>query len=204
MSENDVSEKMSIEHSGDHHLAKATVDPKTGEVSAGIISNFSENATAGLQMVQGRVEGTFVHSGDNHALRIDAKSDGSYAGTYSDAAGKVEVRFGGNAATLVKGEIPTAGIVVNGDNHRTSLSMGPDGKLSGCMESTAIKNSGFKLELKDGKPSGSFIHKGNGHQTEIGVGPDGIRAAVSAGALSFSVEKGKAKATAFGNLKFKF
>lgn len=204
MSENNTPENMSIEHSGDHHLAKATINPTTGEVSAGVISNFSENAAAGLQLVQGRVEGTFVHSGDNHALRIDAKSDGSYAGTYSDAAGKVEVQFDGNATTLVKGKIPSAGVVVNGDNHRTSLSMGPDGKLSGCIESTAVKSSGFKLELKDGKPSGSFIHKGNGHRTEIGVGPDGIRAAISAGGFSFSVEKGKAKATAFGNLKFKF
>jgi len=196
--------KYTLEHSGDHHYAKASMDPATGKLAAGVISNFSSNASAGVQLVDGKMEGSFLHSGDNHTFQINAKSDGTYNGTYRDASGKLEVNFDGNAATLVRGSIPATGITLSGDNHKAMLSVSANGKLQGAIESTGIGNGKFRIEIQNGKPSGSFIHTGSGHQTEIKITPAGLKASVSAGGFSFGVEKGKASVTAFGGMKFKF
>ena len=202
MSEN--SEKYTLENSGDHHYAKATLDPETGKIAVGAITNFSSNASAGIQLVNGKMEGSFLHSGDNHTLQINAKSDGTYNGTYRDAGGNLEINFDGAAATLVSGEIPAAGVALSGDNHKATLSIGANGKLQGCIESTSIGNGKFRVEIQNGKPSGSFIHEGGGHQTEIKITPTGLKASISAGGFSFGVEKGKASVSAFGGLKLKF
>lgn len=196
--------KYTLEHSGDHHYAKASVDPATGKLAAGVITNFSSNASAGLQLVDGKMEGSFLHSGDNHTFQINAKSDGGYNGTYRDASGNMEVNFDGDTATLVKGKIPTTGITLSGDNHKAVLSVSANGKLQGAIESTNLGNGKFRVEIQDGKPSGSFTHEGGGHQTEIKITPAGLRASVSAGGFSFGVEKGRTKISAFGGLKLKF
>lgn len=196
--------KYTLEHSGDHHYAKASMDPATGKLAAGVITNFSSNASAGLQLVDGKMEGSFIHSGDNHTFQINAKNDGTYNGTYRDAAGNLEVNFEGNAATLVRGQIPATGITLAGDNHKAVLSVSASGRLQGAIESNNIGNGKFRIEIQDGKPSGSFIHAGGGHQTEIKITPNGLKASVSAGGFSFGVEKGRTKISAFGGLKLKF
>lgn len=197
-------EKYTLEHSGDHHYAKASMDPSTGKLAAGVISNFSNNASARLQLVDGKMEGSFLHSGDKHTFQINAKSDGTYNGTYRDASGKLEVNFDGSAATLVKGNVPATGVTLSGDNHKAMLSVSASGKLQGAIESTGLGNGKFRVEIQDGKPSGSFIHTGGGHQTEIKITTSGLKASVSAGGFSFGVEKGKTKLSAFGGLNLPF
>lgn len=200
----DDNNKYTIEHSGDHHYAKASMDPNTGKLAAGVITNFSSNASAGIQLVNGKMEGSFLHSGDNHTFQINAKSDGTYNGTYRDSSGNLEVNFDGAAATLIKGKIPATGITLSGDNHKVMLSVTANGKLQGAIESTNIGSGKFRVEIQDGKPSGSFIHEGGGHQTEIKITPTGLKASVSAGGFSFGVEKGRTNISAFGGIKLKF
>lgn len=206
----DKSEKLSLEHTGDHHQAKIIVDPDTKKVFGGIVHNFSNNSAVRLSLnEQGKVTGTILHSGDTHGFRTDVKSDGSFQGIYVDRERGIELTLSGGEATLTKGKIPQAGLKIKGDHHRTLLKFGDNGKISGVIESRVTKDGAFGIQIQDGKiTGGSFVHKGKHHKTKISVGQDGWKAGISAGTSkskwSISVENGKAETTIFGGLKLKF
>lgn len=106
-------EKVSFEHQGDHHLARITADPSTRKVSVGTIYNFSDHASAVMQVHNGKLKGTIVHSGNTHSLRIDAKSNGSFQGTYRDSRfGGLEIYLKDDISRIKKGRIPAGGITV--------------------------------------------------------------------------------------------
>ena len=85
--------------------------------------------------------------------------------------------------------------------------MSPSGKLSGMIQSRALKDCTFRMNLKDGKVEGAFVHRGKSHKTELTISPKGWKA-------SFSTGKGKAKLTlnaeggrvkkGFGGIEFDF
>ena len=200
--------KVSFEHQGDHHLARITADPRTKKISAGLIRNFSEHASAGVQIHQGKLKGTIVHSGDTHSLFIEVKNSGRFEGTYTDTRfGGLEIHLKDDFARIKKGEIPAGGITIDGDHHKLHLAMSPSGKLSGMIQSRALKDCTFRMNLKDGKVEGAFVHRGKSHKTELTISPKGWKA-------SFSTGKGKAKLTlnaeggrvkkGFGGIEFDF
>lgn len=202
--------QLSIENSGDHHFAKVSVDEKTKEVSAGVIYSFSDNASASLQVINGKLEGTILHTGDTHILKIDVGPDGSYNGTYKDERyGGIEIAFNGGVASLVKGKLPQSGIVFNADHHNIKFDMEPNGQISGTIGSMNSKFGNFQLSISNGKLSGSIIHKGDNHETSLEVASDGsCKASVSIGKdnskFTFSAEKGKTETKAFAGLKLNF
>jgi autotransporter translocation and assembly factor TamB len=210
MPENDEEKKqLAVENQGDHHFAKVAVDPDTKDVSAGMIYNFSDHATAALQFVDGKMAGTVLHTGDTHSLQIDAKQDGTFTGTFKEARfGGVEVAFEGGVAKLLKGQLPATGLEVNGDHHAVRLMTSADGKLSGSIESTAVQGGVFKIKLENGSLSGSFVHAGDNHETEISLSKNAWSANVSFGKgdtkLNLSVQKGKSETKAFAGVKLKF
>ena len=200
--------KVSFEHQGDHHLARITADAKTKKVSAGAIYNFTDHASAALQIHQGKLKGTIVHSGDTHSLRIDVKSNGKFEGAYTDTRfGGLEIQLKDDFARIKKGELPAGEITADGDHHKLRLTMTPAGKLSGMIQSRASKNCTFRMNLKDGKVEGAFVHRGKSHKTELTISPEGWKAGVSVGKgkakLSLNVEGGRVK-KAFGGIEFDF
>jgi hypothetical protein len=202
-------EKLAFEHEGDHHLAKIALDPNTKKVSAGGIYNFSANASALLQIIDGKVEGSLIQSGDTHSLCLNAKNDGSLEGTFTDRRnGGIEISFQAGLARLVKGKLPPGGLSITADHHRVNLQLDAEGKVSGAIESRAVKDGTFRIKLEKGKLSGAFIHTGSTHETEISLSPEGWKAAVAFGKgngkFAFSVEKGKVESKVFGGMKLKF
>lgn len=203
-------EKVSVEHSGDHHLLKVAVDPETKEVSAGGIYSFSDNAAASLQVVDGKMEGTILHSGDNHNLRINVSGNGSYEGVYKDFRfGGVEIVLKSGEALLLKGKIPLNGIVIKGDHHNVKFTMNDNGKISGSIESINTQNGIFQLNIEQGKLTGSFVHRGANHESSFVMNSKGDwKASVAVGnensKFTVSVEKGKAEMKGLAGLKLKF
>jgi len=209
--ENDANPTMGFQHQGDHHAAKIAFDPKTNEVSAGGIYNFSDNAGAMLQIHDGKVEGTIAHSGDTHHLNLMVQDDGKFEGTYTDCRhGEIEIIFKGGIATLTKGEIPEGGIRVQGDHHSLKLERGSNGKLCGAIESRKVPNGVFQIAIDDGKISGKITCKGDSHQTTFILGAGGCWGAeVALGkgnkAFTFSIAKGRGgEVTGSAGLKLKF
>jgi hypothetical protein len=208
---NDEQERksMGLEHQGDHHFAKVAMDEATKKVSAAYIQNFSENSVAAVQMVDGgNVEANFVHSGDTHSLRVNARPDGGFDGTFKDEQKGIEVSLSGGIAKLVKGQLPTGGLDINADHHKVSLRMGSEGKLSGIIESQRENGGGFRLSLTNGALSGSLIHKGGGHETELSLSKDSWGAKVAFGKgngkFTFSVQGGKTEKKVIGGIKLNF
>lgn len=188
-------EAVGFQHQGDHHLAKVQVGAGN-KVSAGVVSNFSNNASAMFAVVDGKVQGALTHAGDTHTLHIDAKADGTFSGSYTDEKAGIVVEFKDGIANLVKGKMPPSGISVKGEHHNLSLTQGPDGKLRGSIESKKVPNGIFKLEVDGGRVSGGLVFKGDSHETSVSLGAGGSWKAglgfkVGGGKLSFTVEKGK-------------
>lgn len=210
MEESDVQNKVSLEHTGDHHHAKITIDPKTKQVIGGVVHNFSNNSAIALSIDEnGKVEGTAIHSGDTHGFQVDVKSNGSFGGTYIDHKRGIELVLSGDKATLTKGKIAQAGLSIEGDHHKAQLKLEDNGKISGILASRISKEGIFKMEIQNGKiVGGAFVHAGAHHKTQISVGQDGWRAGISIGTgkskWSINIEKGKAQTKIFGGLKMKF
>ena len=200
--------KVSFEHQGDHHLARLAVDRDTKKVSAGAIYNFTDHASAAVQIHQGKLKGTIVHSGDTHALCIEVKNNGGFEGTYTDTRfGGLEIHLKDDFARIKKGKIPVGGITVDGDHHKLRLTMSPAGRLSGVIQSRALKDCTFRMNLQDGRVEGAFVHRGKSHKTEVTISPKGWKAGFSLGKgktkLSLNVEGGRVK-KAFGGIEFDF
>lgn len=85
--------------------------------------------------------------------------------------------------------------------------MTPAGKLSGVIESKALKNGTFRIKLQTGKPQGTFVHRGKSHKTELTISPSGWKAGLSVGKgnakFSFNVEGGRVK-KALAGIEFDF
>lgn len=204
------SEKLSLEHTGDHHQAKIIIDPSTKKVVGGGVYNFSKNSAVGLSVdAEGKMTGTLLHSGDTHGFQTNLKSDGSFEGIYVDRKKGVELTLAGGKATLTKGKIPKAGLAIKGNHHKALLKLGADGKISGIIESRVTKEGAFGIEIQDSKiTGGSFIHKGKGHKTKISVSQNDWEAKISAGTdrskWSIGVKKGKAGTKITGGVKMNF
>jgi len=202
--------QLSVEHSGDHHLAKVSYDEKTKKVSAGVIYSFSDNAAASLQVRDGKLEGDIIHSGDTHNLKIEISSDGFYKGSFEDSRyGNLKIVFSGGEASLQQGKIPEGGIEIDGDHHKVRFNMDNKGKISGAIESKETNYGTFRLGIDQGKITGSIVHKGEGHETKLDVSPNGnFSGSVSVGKgdtkFTFAVEKAGSEKKAFAGLKLKF
>jgi hypothetical protein len=208
MVEKPEDQDLSLSHQGDHHMAKVAYDPESNKINAGAIANFSDHASAGLQFVDGKLQGSIIHSGDNHSLQLDAKGDGTFEGTYREEKSNLEIAFKGGIATLVKGQIPEGGIKISGDHHVVNITKSADGKLSGGIESQATDGSSFKIGITNGKLEGGFTHKGTGHETSVTLSGSSLKAAVSIGTgdskFTLAIEKGRGEVKGFGGIKFKF
>ena len=202
-------EKYSLSHSGDHHLAKVQYDPKTGAVSAGIINNFSNNASGLLQFTDGKAEGQYIHSGDNHNIALDVNSDGTFSGSFEDKNSGVKIEMQGGAARLISGQMPAGGLAIEADHHVINLKMDDHNNLSGSIESKDTQAGNFKISIEEGKISGSYTHSGDDHDTSLEILPDGKwRASLSGGSKesqwTTSVENGNAGIKATAGLGFSF
>lgn len=203
-------EKISLEHSGDHHQAKITLDPNTNKITGGAVYNFSNNSAAALTLDEkGKARGFIVHSGDTHGFRADLKSDGSFQGLYADKKRGVELVLSGDKAMLTKGKIPQVGLTINGDHHKVLLKRDAHGKISGEIKSKLTKQGKFGLAFRDGKiVGGSFTHTGKHHTTQISIVQGGWKAGISSALgkskWAINVEKGQAGIKAFAGLKMKF
>lgn len=202
-------EKLSLEHQGDHHLAKIVLDPNTKKFSAGGIYSFSTNASAMFEIIDGKMKGTLIHSGDTHSLCLIAKNDGSLEGTFTDNRnGGIKISFKDGFASLIKGKLPPGGLSITADHHKINLQLDSNGKVSGTIESQAVKDGTFCIKLDKGKLNGTFTHTGSSHETEITLSPEGWKATVALGKgkskLALSVEKGKVGSKVIGGLKLSF
>jgi len=199
-----------FEHFGNHHHAKIKVDGKTKKVSGGIIYNFSDNASALVEVKNRKLQGTFIHSGKTHRAKVDIKSDGSYGIEYKDShMGGIELSIKGGKASLKRGKIPEAGLKINGNHHRLNLKIDSNKKLSGVVESKLTKHGSYRIKIENGKVTGGeFIHRGNNHSMTIFVSKEGYKFNYSNGKgktrWGVSFEKMKDKIKAFGGLKFSF
>jgi len=198
---------MTLENSGDHHQVKLAYDPSTGRLVTGGIYNFSDNAGVMLQTVDGKTDGTIVHSGDTHNLQLNVADDGSFRGTYSDKKG-VELSIEGDKTMLKKGKIPDTGLSITGDHHRVDLKVCPNGKISGSLESLNTSTGNFKISLNEGKVSGTISLVSKNHQTSISFGSNGWAAKISGkkGDLTYGIgfQKGSGGVKATVGLKFRF
>jgi hypothetical protein len=188
---------INLAHTGDHHQAELEVNPETKHVKGGILYNFGDNAAALLTAdPEGRFEGKFAHTGDNHGLLVGLKSDGTYEGKFVEKKANLEVSLKGGIAEGKK--LPEVSVAQEGDHHSAELSVDSKGKLSGVFESK-IKQAPFKVEVKNGKVSGTLGLKGNQHETQIELRSDGTWAAsyINKGRDSnwtVSIENGKGSA----------
>lgn len=208
MKEND-DKKYVLAHSGDHHLAKVQYDPKTGAVSAGVINNFSNNSSVMVQLIDGKTQGTLVHSGDTHDIRLDANSDGTFSGSFKDKNSNLKIEMEGGIAKLTSGQIPVNGLKIEADHHVIDLKMDSNNQLCGSIESKDTQNGDFKISIVGGKISGSYTHSGDGHDTNIEILPDGKwKAFLSVGTAgskwAIGVENGDAGMKVVAGLKFGF
>ena len=188
---------INLAHTGDHHQAELEVNPKTKQVKGGVLYSFGNNAAALLTAdLKGKFGGKFAHTGDNHGLLIGLKSNGTYEGKFIEKKTNLEVSLEGGIAKTKK--VPEVKVAQKGDHHSAELSVDSKGKLSGIFESK-IKQAPFKVELRNGKVSGTLSHKGNHHETHIKLRSDGTWAGsyVNRGRgsnWSISIERGKASA----------
>ena len=200
--------KYTITHSGDHHLAQVKYDPSTEKISAGGIYSFSNNASASMKIVDNKVSGTLLNSGDTHNIKLEINNDGSFEGVYEDKKdGNVKIGITGGMASVISGEFPVNGVDIEADHHIIKLVMDENKQISGQIESKTCDNSTFMIKIDKGKVSGSLTYFGGGHENSIEIFPDGKwKASVSVGStssskLSFSVENGDAGVRAFAGLK---
>ncbi|HAX61402.1 MAG TPA: hypothetical protein DCX95_02425 [Elusimicrobia bacterium] len=210
MSKDDAKKKIDFQHAGDHHQVNMAIDPKTGKITGGIVSNFSNNSAIALSVdEESKVQGTVVHSGDTHAFQANVRSDGSFDGVYFDRKKGIQLEISGDKATLIEGKVPQAGLTIKGEHHNTVLEIDKNGQVSGVLESKATRDGKFKIEMKDGKISGgSFEHVGKNHKTELSMGQDGWKAQISGGsrnsAWSIGIVQGKAETKIGSGFKMKF
>jgi hypothetical protein len=190
------------EYHGDHHFATISHDPRTNRLHAGRIVNFSRHAAVSFDILNNKVRGTILHTGDSHSLLLSADRNGRFRGTFVDMRrGKVEILFRGGSAELVKGNIPRRGLRVTGDHHRVHLYADERGMLSGVIESRRVKNGAFHIALESGNVNGSFVHAGDKHETELALTPTGWAALVKFGSgsarFTMKVEHGRSEAKGF-------
>ena len=199
---NRTNRHLPYEYHGDHHFATISHDPRTNRLNAGRIVNFSRHAAATFDIINNKVRGTILHTGDSHSLLLSADRNGRFRGTFVDMRkGKVEILFRGGAAELVKGNVPRRGLRITGDHHRVRLLADERGLLSGIIESRRVKNGAFHIKIESGHVHGSFVHAGDKHETELALTPGGWTALVQFGAgsakFTMKVENGRSEAKGF-------
>jgi hypothetical protein len=192
---------------GDHHLGKIDYNPATGQVSAGFIYGFSDNAAASVQLINGHTTGTIMHNGENHSMKLN--DDGTFDGTYEDKNGNISIKIQGGTATLLSGQIPSAGISLLGDHHTITLKMDEYHQLTGSLEAKDSKNGSYKLSIDKNKVTGSVVCYGVNHNLSFDVSSDGrYKSSLSFGpdgsALSVSVENGTGGVTVHAGLRLDF
>jgi len=163
--------KIVLEHNGDHHQEAIEIDPKTKKVNGGVLYNFSNNAAALLQAdSKGKIQGSFLHSGDTHGLQINLKSDGTYGLNFSEK--KLGLAFFVDKGNI-ESKKPTVGLRRKSDHHEVTLGINKKGKLSGTIASKC-KNIPFKIKLENGElKSGSLMHEGKHHSFGIDLHQNG-------------------------------
>jgi hypothetical protein len=212
MSEDTANPEIALEHFGDHHQAHLLLQPgeQKIQITGGAVLNFSDHAALSLHLdPESKASAVFGHSGDTHAFRVKADTAGNFEGLYEDKHAGVSLNLSGNAATLKQGNIPEAGITIQGDHHKTALKLDAQGQVSGTVESRNTQGANFKLELEAGKiKSGTFIHKGNSHESNVTLSQSGWSASVAADRddcrWSMSINRGQAGLTGAGQLQVNF
>lgn len=205
-----LNQTLTLEHFGDHHQAEVQIDPRSHQVQGGAILNFSDHGVVNLQVnPEGQVSGEFRHSGDTHLLQATADGDGQFSGSFADKQAGVAITLASGVAELAQGEIPTTGLIVVGDHHRTELSIDANGKLSGTLESQATDLASFRLEIREGQVAGgSLVHQGEGHETRLTLSQEGWAGTIAAGQgdrrWAVEVRQGSAGLSAVGNVEIRF
>lgn len=136
-----------------------------------MLYNFSNNAAALLRAdSKGKIQGSFLHSGDTHGLHVNLKSDGTYGLNFSDK--KLGLDFFVDKGNI-ESKKPAVGLRRKGDHREVNLGINKKGKLSGTIASKC-KNIPFKIELENGKlKSGSLMHEGKHHNFGIDLHQNG-------------------------------
>ena len=182
---------------GDHHEGELKIDTKTRKVEAGVLYNFSNNSSARLDFANGRLGGSFRHSGDTHSLSLELDHKGSFSGTFRETRGKhFELEITAGKAKFVKGRLPASGKVkIAGDHHSLDVQVDEKGRVSGQIKSKITRGATFDLSLDKGAVSGSVTHEGKNHKTSVELSSQGWKGEVSlkkgSKSLSFGVTGGK-------------
>lgn len=173
--------KIEVKTQGDHHKAELSIDPKTGQVASGAVFNYSTSAMARLKLGTTGVEGSFSHSGDDHALTLQLDKDGRFSGSYRDSVGKgLELKIEAGQINLVKGTLPKSGsLTLKGGHHSLELKLDDKGTLSGAIRSKLTKDGSFDLKIEGGKVSGAVAHTGKNHEMKVELSKDGWKGEVS-------------------------
>ncbi|MEM8605119.1 MAG: hypothetical protein AAGF24_14955 [Cyanobacteria bacterium P01_H01_bin.121] len=204
------SKALVLQHFGDHHQAHLLLKPgersNERKLTGGAIVNFSDHAALNVHIdSSSRASALLGHSGDTHSLQINADTDGNFGGVFEDAEAGISLKLQGNIVELSQGQIPAAGLVIEGDHHQTILKLDADGKLSGSLKSRNTEGASFSLEFEGSQlKAGSFIHQGDRHTSQITLAQDGWSAALTADrhqqGWSVKVSGGKAGLATYGNL----
>ncbi len=105
----------------------------------GTIINFSNNASALLQSVDGKMQGTIAHSGDTHNIQLDINQDGTFDGLFEDKNSDLKIELQGGLAKLISGKMPVEGLKIEADHHVVDLKKDKNNQLSGSIESKDVK-----------------------------------------------------------------
>lgn len=202
--------KLEIQNFGDHHQAQLLIDADSQSITGGAILNFSDHSAVSLSIDnESKASAKFGHSGDTHSFNAFTSSNGDFEGSFKDSQAGIALKLSSNIAEISEGQIPEMGLEVKGDHHKTVLNVGPEGKITGTLESLNTSSASFKLKIEDGKiESGSFAHKGTHHRTQITINKTEWAAEIITAKddlnWSIGVEKGDAELKALGKINIKF
>jgi hypothetical protein len=177
---------------GDHHEGELQIDTKTKTIQAGVLYNFSNNSEAQLNIANGRLGGSFRHTGDTHALTLELDRNGSFSGTYRETRGEqFELEISAGKAKVVKGRLPLSGkLSLKGDHHSLDLQVDDKGTVSGRIKSKITRDATFDLSVDKGLVSGAVTHEGQNHKTRLELSSKGWKGGVDLkkGSKSLSIE----------------
>ncbi|MCK4538801.1 MAG: hypothetical protein KAV42_08395 [Candidatus Krumholzibacteria bacterium] len=178
--------KYDVSDHGKNHELTLEIDAEKKTVKSGAVYNFGDNSSLTLDLAPGKLNGTFVHAGEEHSLKLVLDSSGKYSGTFRDSSREsLELEIQAGVVRIAAGKFPPEGkLKLKGKTHQLELRLDKKGRLSGKIKSRLNRSAVFVLDIRNNRISGQLTHKGKKHQTILELSNRGWK-----GKLTF--KKGK-------------
>ncbi|MBU8922565.1 MAG: hypothetical protein KOO63_12175 [Bacteroidales bacterium] len=178
--------KYEVSDHGKNHELTLEIDAEKKTVRSGAVYNFGDNSSLTLDLAPGKLNGTFVHAGEEHSLKLVLDNSGKYSGTYRDTSREsLELEVQAGVVRIARGKFPPEGkLKLKGNTHQLELRLDRKGRLSGEIKSRLNRSAIFVLDIRNNRISGQLTHKGKKHKTILELSNRGWK-----GKLTF--KKGK-------------